>query len=131
MNVIGIGFDLVDLAEFENSLLSDAFKKRVFTDKEITIAEARRKSSECFAGKFAVKEALMKCLGAGIRQGIWFSQIEVLNAPTGAPVLQLYKDAKSLMLERGIVDWQISISHTQHTAGAVVLALGKSDSVTI
>ena len=126
MNVIGLGFDLVDIAQLDDRLSSEAFRRRVFTDGEIAIAEARRKSLECFAGKFAVKEAVMKCLGAGIQQGVWFSQIEVLNASTGAPLLLLHNKAEEFALGLGIVQWQISISHTQHSAGAVVLAIGKS-----
>ena len=125
MNVISIGFDLVDIAQLEARLSSDAYRRRVFTEAEIEIAEGRRKSLECYAGKFAVKEAVMKCLGAGIQQGLWFTQIEVLNNPTGAPFLVLYKVAKDHADQRGISQWQISISHTQYSAGAVVLAIAE------
>jgi holo-[acyl-carrier protein] synthase len=124
MNLLGLGFDLVDLAKLDKSLLSEAYRRRVFTVAEIEIAQARPQSLEAYAGKFAVKEAVMKCLGAGIQQGLWFRQIEILNATTGAPLLILHNNAKSLADERGILSWQISISHTAHTAGAVVLALG-------
>jgi len=123
MKIVGVGFDLVDIAELEKRLSSPAFRRRVFTDAEIEIAEERRKSLECLAGKFAVKEAVMKCLGAGIQQGLWFCQIEVLNESSGAPFLILHKTTKELSDQRGITQWQISISHTQHSAGAVVLAV--------
>ena len=123
MKIIGVGFDLVDITELEKRLSSNAFRRRVFTNAEIEIAEGRRKSLECFAGKFAVKEAVMKCLGAGIQQGLWFSQIEVLNETSGAPYLILHKATKELADQRGITQWQVSISHTQHSAGAVVLAI--------
>lgn len=123
MKIIGVGFDLVDITELEKCLSSNAFRRRVFTNAEIEIAEGRRKSLECFAGKFAVKEAVMKCLGAGIQQGLWFSQIEVLNETSGAPYLILHKATKELADQRGITQWQVSISHTQHSAGAVVLAI--------
>ena len=123
MKIIGVGFDLVDITELEKRLSSNAFRRRVFTNAEIEIAEGRRKALECFAGKFAVKEAVMKCLGAGIQQGLWFSQIEVLNKTSGAPYLILHKATKELTDQRGITQWQVSISHTQHSAGAVVLAI--------
>ena len=123
MKIIGVGFDLVDITELEKRLSSNAFRRRVFTNAEIEIAEGRRKALECFAGKFAVKEAVMKCLGAGIQQGLWFSQIEVLNKTSGAPYLILHKATKELADQRGITQWQVSISHTQHSAGAVVLAI--------
>ena len=124
MNLLGLGCDWVDIAKLEKSMMSDAFRNRVFTPAEIDFAQTRPKPLESYAGKFAVKEAVMKCLGGGIQQGVWFTHIETLNSSTGAPYLTLYEVAQSLAVERGIVSWQISISHTAHTAGAVVLALG-------
>ena len=73
MNVLGLGFDLVDIAQLESRLSNESLRRRVFTLSEIVIASQRRKALECYAGKFAVKEAVMKCLGAGIQQGLWFS----------------------------------------------------------
>lgn len=122
MIFLGLGMDLVDIAHLESRLSSDSFRRRVFTMSEIEIANQRRKAIECYAGKFAVKEAVLKCLGAGIRQGIWFTQIEVLNEPSGSPHLILYKEARRLADEKGIQHWKVSISHTHQTAGAVVLA---------
>lgn len=123
MNVLSIGFDLVDIEQLSESLKSDAFRHRVFTLAEINIAQSRRKSLECYAGKFAVKEAVMKCLGAGIQQGVWFSQIETLNTSTGQPILCLHHTALEVSKSLRINDWKITISHTKYSAGAVVLAM--------
>jgi holo-[acyl-carrier protein] synthase len=123
MNVIGIGIDLVDMTELEHSLTSQAFKRQVFTATEITYCEAKRAPLLSYAGKFAVKEAVMKTLGAGIYHGVWFAQIEVLNDEMGKPYLQLHRQALERAQVALITTWHISITHTKHTAAAVVLAL--------
>lgn len=126
MNVIGIGIDMVDLAELEHSLTSPAFKRQVFTEAEITYCDAKRNPLLSYAGKFAVKEAVMKTLGAGIYHGVWFAQIEILNDEMGKPYPVLYRVALERAQAAHITGWHISITHTKHTAAAVVLALGNA-----
>lgn len=123
MNVIGVGLDLVDMVELEQSLTSPAFKRQVFTEAEIAYCDAKRAPLPSYAGKFAVKEAVMKTLGAGIYHGVWFAQIEVLNNEMGKPYLVLHRAALERAQAAHITNWHISISHTRHTAAAVVLAL--------
>ncbi len=76
---IRTGIDIVELSQFAKNLESNAFIRKVFTPAEIAICEGARNSGQCYAGKFAVKEAFMKAVGQGIRQEVWFTQIEVLN----------------------------------------------------
>lgn len=123
MNVVGVGLDLVEIAELEKSLMSPAFKRQVFTPAEIRYCDAKPKALLSYAGKFAVKEAVMKALGAGIYHGVWFAQIEVLNNEMGKPYIQLHRQALEHASATCITDWHISITHTKHTAAAVVLAL--------
>ncbi len=126
MNVVGIGIDLVDIGPFTAKLARAGFRDQVFTAAEQAQADDRRASAESYAGKFAVKEAVMKALGAGVRQSIWFTAVEVLNNADGAPVLTLHRAAHDRASVLGVAMWHISISHTPHTAVAVVLALGPS-----
>ncbi len=126
MNVIGLGIDLVEIEPFAEKLSRVSFREQVFTANEQLQADDRRKSAEAYAGKFAVKEAVMKSLGAGVRQGVWFTAIEVLSDEAGAPKLTLHRVAQSRAEALGITAWHISISHTGHTAVAVVLAIGDS-----
>ena len=78
-------------------------------------------SAERFAGKFAAKEAFMKAIGKGIRQEVWFTQIEVLNHETGQPYIQVTGEAEASLLALNIKTVHVSISHTKHHAAAVVI----------
>lgn len=124
MNVIGLGIDLVELDAFTEKLSRTSFREQVFTAAEQAQADDRRKFAETYAGKFAVKEAVMKALGAGVRQGVWFTAVEVLDNEHGAPIVALHREARTRADELRITTWHISISHTTHTAVAVVLAVG-------
>ena len=124
MNVIGIGIDLVDIPAFEEKLARAAFREQLFTPAEQAQAESRRHPVQTYAGKFAVKEAVMKALGAGIRQSVWFTAIEVLDAESGAPAVVLHRAARDRAAALQITGWHISISHIPQAAVAVALALG-------
>lgn len=124
MNVIGLGIDLVEIAEFEASLTSPSFVSKVFTEAEQDYCNHKKSPTLSYAGKFAVKECVMKVLGVGIYQGVWFAQIEVLNDDRGKPHLQLHRKAKIYSEKLAIADWYISITHTDTTAAAVVMAIG-------
>jgi holo-[acyl-carrier protein] synthase len=125
VNVIGVGLDLVELAKFEGSLASPSFVQKVFTKVEQEYCTRQKRPHLSYAGKFAVKEAVMKALGAGIYQGVWFAQIEILNSTAGKPYLQLHRKAYEYAAALAVANWHISITHTATTAAAVVLALGR------
>ena len=65
----------------------------------------------------------MKALGAGLG-AFAFRAVEVVRDDTGAPSLALHGAAATLAAERGVRAWQLSLTHTDATAMAVVLALG-------
>ena len=75
------------------------------------------------AARFGAKEAAMKALGAGLG-AFRFREVEVVRAESGAPSLALHGAAAALAAERGVTAWQLSLTHTDSTAMAVVLALG-------
>ena len=81
--ILGIGVDITEIERIAKSIKSEAFQRKVFTSAELISCGEIKNRAECFAGKFAAKEALMKALGAGIRQEVWFTQIEVLNDEAG------------------------------------------------
>ena len=119
--ILGIGIDLVSIEKIGESVKSDAFRRKVFTPDEIAMCEAFASPAEHYAGKFAAKEACMKALGHGIRQEVWFTQIEVLNAGSGAPYIQLSGEAERLFNEMGAVKIHVSISHSDSMAVAMVI----------
>ena len=67
----------------------ERFLSRIFTDIERARAERRANSVETYAKRFAAKEACSKALGTGIRQGVWWRDMGVVNLPGGRPTMQL------------------------------------------
>jgi holo-[acyl-carrier protein] synthase len=119
--ILGIGIDLISIEKIAKSVKSEAFQRKVFTSAEIAICEAVSNSAERYAGKFAAKEALMKAIGKGIRQEVWFSQIEVLNRESGAPYLNLSGKAEQALESLGGAQVHISLAHSAGLAVAVVI----------
>jgi len=120
----GIGIDIVEIKEIEESIQNDAFQRKVFTPAEINAVERYRNKAEHLAGKFAVKESFMKAIGAGLRQEVWFTQIEVLNDESGKPQVQVTGEAKERLERSGAKNIHISISHSAGVAVAVVILEG-------
>jgi holo-[acyl-carrier protein] synthase len=89
--IIGIGSDLVDIRRIQRVIdrHGERFLSRIFTDAERARAERRAKSTETYAKRFAAKEACSKALGTGIRRGVWWRDMGVINLPGGRPTMQL------------------------------------------
>ncbi|MBT3313160.1 MAG: holo-ACP synthase [Anaerolineae bacterium] len=119
--IIGIGVDLVSIEKIAESVKSEAFRRKVFTPDEIKSCEEIANAAEHYAGKFAAKEAFMKAIGKGIRQEVWFTQIEILNRESGAPYLQANGEAEKTLLMLGVKEMHISISHAEGMAVAMVV----------
>lgn len=122
--VVGVGIDLVDVDRFRTSIdRTPTIVDRMFTDGERAHAERARDPAERLAVRFAAKEAVMKALGVGLG-AFGFHDVEVLRDDAGRPSLGVYGPARDLADQRGVVGWQVSLTHTTRSAGAVVLALG-------
>jgi holo-[acyl-carrier protein] synthase len=93
--IIGIGSDLIDIRRVEKVIErhGDRFLHRVFTDEERARAARRsanaRNFAATFAKRFAAKEACSKALGTGIRQGVWWRDMGVVNLRGGKPSMAL------------------------------------------
>ena len=89
MNIYGIGTDIVNVNRIKNAIKKNnqAFKKRIYTNFEIRTCERRKNKIECFAKRFAAKEAFFKAVGIGNK--LQFNEIEVKNNSLGAPKLLL------------------------------------------
>ena len=128
MTVVGVGIDLVDVARFRRSLeRTPALAERMFTGGERAYAESATDPAERYAARFAAKEAVMKALGVGLG-AFGFHDVEVVRLDDGRPVLGVYGAADDLARERGVIGWQISLTHTSASAGAVVVAVGRISS---
>ena len=119
--ILGIGIDITEIQRIAKSIASEAFQRKVFTPAELKSCGEIKNSAECFAGKFAAKEALMKALGVGIRQEVWFTQIEVLNDESGKPYINVSGEAERRLQQSGAKHVHVSISHSGGMAVAVVI----------
>ena len=128
MNLIAHGVDFVDIHRIAELLErhGDHFLQRVFTPAERDYCRGRKRELEHLAGRFAAKEAVLKVLGTGWRDGIAWTDIEVTNASSGEPHVRLAGRCAELAAGRGITRVLISISHTDtHAmASAVGVATG-------
>lgn len=89
--IIGIGSDIVDIRRIERTLArhGDRFLARVFTQEERARAGRRAQPAPTYAKRFAAKEACAKALGTGMRAGVFWRDIGVVNLPSGRPTLKL------------------------------------------
>src|SRR5438034_2019944 len=93
--ILGIGSDLIDIRRVARVIErhGDRFLDRIFTDAERAKAGRRAKSEKMvvatYAKRFAAKEACAKALGTGLRGGVWWRDMGVVNLPGGRPTMEL------------------------------------------
>ena len=100
MSIFGIGTDIVSIDRIKKSLKNKKFIKRVFNDKEILKCKKIKDFNNCFAKRFAAKEAFSKALGTGISNGIKFNEIIVLNKKSGKPFINLVGATKQILKKK-------------------------------
>jgi holo-[acyl-carrier protein] synthase len=124
--VVGIGIDLVDCGRIER-MLSDhgqAFLDRVYTPAEQAYCGRSRNQVERLAARYAAKEAVLKALGTGMRDGMSWTEIEVSHDALGAPVVTLHGEVARVAAARGVGRLAVSLTHAGGLAMAEVMALG-------
>jgi holo-[acyl-carrier protein] synthase len=89
--IVGIGSDLIDIRRVERTLerFGDRFTHRVFTETERRKSDRRATRAASYAKRFAAKEACSKALGSGIRMGVAWREMGVVNLASGQPTLHL------------------------------------------
>lgn len=94
--ILGIGSDITDVRRIAKVIErhGDRFLNRVFTPIEQAKADRRRNRAETYAKRFAAKEACAKALGTGLRAGVWWRDMGVVNLPSGRPTMELTGGAK-------------------------------------
>jgi holo-[acyl-carrier protein] synthase len=121
--MIGIGIDTVEVARMREALLrTPRFAQRFFTPGELAVAARRNDPSQRLAARFAAKEAAWKCLGVGL-WAVGYHDIEVIRTPSGKPELLVTGRAREIADAKGVTSWQVSMTHTDLIAEAVVVAL--------
>jgi holo-[acyl-carrier protein] synthase len=94
--ILGLGSDITDARRIAGVIErhGDRFLTRIFTDIERAKADRRKNRAETYAKRFAAKEACAKALGTGIRAGVWWRDMGVVNLPSGRPTMALTGGAK-------------------------------------
>jgi holo-[acyl-carrier protein] synthase len=89
--ILGIGSDIVDIRRIEEVMgrHGERFLARVFTAHERQRADRRANPAATYAKRFAAKEACAKALGTGIRRGVFWRDMGVVNLPSGRPTMEL------------------------------------------
>lgn len=125
MEIVGIGTDIVECLRIGRMIEQhgELFLTRVFTDREIRYCQMRKRATEHFAGRWAAKEAIFKCLGTGWSRGLSWTELEIRNDPDGKPTVHISGAAKDIAQTLHIADILLSISHCRAYATAYALAI--------
>ena len=97
MKIYGIGTDVVNINRIKNSLKNKNFISRLFNKNEIKKCNAQINKANCYAKRFAAKEAFSKAIGTGISKGINFNEIIVHNIKSGKPNIKLLGNTKKIV----------------------------------
>ncbi len=100
MTILGIGTDVVENQRLKNSIKNKKFIKRVFSKKEINLSKKYKNKLNYFSKRFAAKEAFAKAIGTGIRNGLNFSDISILNDKLGKPELHMMDKLNKILKNR-------------------------------
>lgn len=123
---MGVGADLVSIDRIRRAVerTGDRFLARVFTSAERDFCQARRKAYECYAARFAAKEAVLKALGTGLSGCCW-QDVEILNDSGGQPLVVLSGGAARAATRRGVDVVLLSLAHEGDRALAFAIAVEK------
>ena len=123
MKIFGIGTDIIKISRIKRSIKNKVFLSRVFNEKEIIRCKKLKNSSNCYAKRFAAKEAFSKALGTGISRGINLNEIIILNNKNGKPYIKLNNKTKSIIdkkFKKKIYKISLSLSDENDYAVAFV-----------
>ena len=122
----GVGIDLVNIDRIEQAVdrWGQRFLKRIFTAAEVERCQQQARPAQCLALRFAAKEAFAKAMGLGMRKGLRWRDVEVINDDLGKPGLLLHNQAKKLLEAMEAKKTWLSLSDERDSAIAVVVLEG-------
>ena len=126
--IFGIGTDIVSISRTQSALdrFGERFAAKILSDTELEIFKQSMMPANHLAKRFAAKEAAVKALGLGFREGISMKHIQVHNDELGKPYLEFHGRAAELALELGVGDGYISISDEKDYALAFVTLIRRT-----
>ncbi|MGE4553023.1 MAG: holo-ACP synthase [Desulfovibrionaceae bacterium] len=124
--IVGLGIDLVEIGRIRAALarFGRRFAQKVCTEAELAVFDARPDPAPYLAAVFASKEAAVKALGTGFRQGVHLHTLEVRHLPSGKPELVLLGRAAERAASLGADRAHVSMTHERGMASAVVILEG-------
>jgi holo-[acyl-carrier protein] synthase len=129
--IIGIGSDLSDIRRIDNSLerFGERFTHRIFTDIERARSERKPDKGSSYAKRFAAKEACAKALGTGMRRGVFWRDMGVVNMRSGQPTMALTGGALTRLQEmtpaghRAVIHLSLTDDHPYAQAFVIIEVL--------
>ena len=129
--IVGIGSDLSDIRRVAASLerFGDRFKHRVFTELERARSDRKVDAASSYAKRFAAKEACAKALGTGMRRGVFWRDMGVVNMRSGQPTMELTGGAAARLAEltphghRPVIHLSLTDDHPYAQAFVIIEAL--------
>lgn len=120
--ILGIGTDIIEVERISKHIEAGfGFKEKVFTLKEIDYCESKTNKAQNYAARFSAKEAFLKAVGTGMRHGLAFTDIEVVNDELGKPEMMLHGKALDHIRKLGVTNIQISLTHLRDWVNAIVI----------
>ncbi len=123
----GVGIDMIEVERVAEKIGKNAgFKELVFSKNEIQYCESKANQYEHYAARFAAKEAFLKALGTGWKDGTAFNEIEIVNDELGKPVLFFLANTAITLAAMKLGKISVSLSHLKSMASAVVIIENES-----
>jgi holo-[acyl-carrier protein] synthase len=124
---IRVGVDLVGVDRVSRLVTENPdILPTLFTGRELAYCQGKRRCYEHMAGRFAAKEAILKAFGTGLGQRMRWTDVEIVNDGTGKPRVDLHGEVATWAERRGLIDIDISLSHSGGLAIAQAVAVWSS-----
>ena len=118
----GVGIDMIEVSRVATKIGKESgFREMVFSPGEIEYCEPKANKAEHYAARFAAKEAFLKAIGTGWKNGTAFSEIEIQHDQEGSPELHLLGETARTLAPLNIQKVHVSLSHLKAIASAVVV----------
>ena len=120
--IFGIGTDIIEIERIGKMVARGRqYLAAMFTENEIEYCESKARKSQHYAVRYAAKEATLKALSVGWRDGLAFCDIEVIDDDRGKPQLFVHGKVKELFEHHQIKQTSISLSHSKESAIALII----------